>query len=159
VRTRIPLVASLNIEGFSGGQITETSSFLRNGVVEKLAPEPEPKFIVTQRPGIKIFEENDTAIFRGRGVYFWEDTDALYIVNGTNVYKNTYDTQVDMDSGTGGTQGIDDGTNRVYMTSVSDDLVIVDPNSNEGWVISSGDVGDVISDGDSPFDGAEPVTM
>lgn len=89
---------------------------------------PDGKNYATQRPGIRLTAEpeNFSLGSNGRGIYFWEEANGFYIVNDNRV-----------EAGYGVSVGnISSGRDRVYFVELSNDLVILDPENNEGWVIN-----------------------
>jgi hypothetical protein len=140
---RVPLAVDLTIENFSGSSITNFSSFIKNGIVEIQKSDPYDKVVVTCRPSFDVYEENDTGTEKGRGYIYWADNSAGYFVNDDTVYKNNYATTV-------GT--ISSGSSKVYFYPVGADLVLIDPENDEGWTIDSGNTLTQITDADFPSD-------
>lgn len=140
---RFPLVADLHIDEFSGATITRISSYMQNLVAEKYPTGAEERFYVTQRPAFEILEDASTAISdaRGRGIYYWADTNKAYWVNNDTIYSNSY---------VNGIQTISTGTEKCYFFELGNELVVIDPENNEGWYIDSGDAVTQISDADFP---------
>ena len=88
----------------------------------------------TQRPSINV-TENSTDIpgllARARGIYYWEATAKLYIVNDDSVYESSQSTaRIPEISGTFST-----GTERctILETVGLERLVILDAENNKGW--------------------------
>lgn len=90
---RWPVQSTLDIEGFSGGEITIPISLVTNGIFSKRS---DGKIFTTQRPSINIAEDASETVsdLRGRGIYYWEANSAIYFVNDNKVYKGSYSTAV-----------------------------------------------------------------
>lgn len=127
----IPLTPMLKVDAFSGGVVTEASSYAKNAVYGKYKGAGGEIFFATQRPGINIFEDASDTVSdaRGRGVFYWDQAGKKYLVNDDTVYQESYG---------GTTMAISSGTERVYMFDVGDYLVLLDPENNEGWYIAVG---------------------
>jgi len=125
---RIPVTTSLGIDNFSGGVVNVSSSSVTNAIFNKYA---DGRFFATQRPSINIFQDAsaDVAKVKGRGIYYWDAVSAIYIVNDDTVYKNTYAAALGVT--------MTSGTDKVYIHEIGDYLIILDPENNEGWYISS----------------------
>lgn len=130
---RLPIVRDLKIEAFTGGTITSMSSFMQNCMVDKFASDTGERLVATQRPGINMVEDASTTVakVKGRGIYYWDVTSADYFINDDTVYKSGYSTVVGTISG---------GTHKCSFHEVGGRLVIVDPENNEVWTITSLDV-------------------
>lgn len=76
----------------------------------------------------------------GRGVYYWESTDTVYMVNDTELLKDSY-THIDF---------VTTGYKKVYFTEVGTELFITDPQNNEGWTLDSSENLTQISNADFP---------
>lgn len=126
-KVRIPPVSSLNIEKFSGSNITSASSWSYNAVFEDY---PEGMWYATQRPSVNTIADasDGGADARGRGVFYWDTQDMLLIANNDTVYVNDY---------AGTTLSISAGTQRVYFAELGDYVVVIDPENNEGYYIDS----------------------
>ena len=135
----IPLAVDINTE-VSGGSITSRGAYIKNGYAEAYF---DNRPYVRQRPSIFIAEQaSDTVTDKaGRGIYYWNTTGALYFVNNNKIYKNSYANVV-------GT--ISAGKNKVVITELSNDLIIIDEENNEGWVLNSSDTLSQITDPDFP---------
>lgn len=140
---RIPIARNLEIDGFSGGTITDQSSYMQNAIVESHASDTGDRTYVTQRPAIDMLEDasDEVAKAKGRGIYRWDVNDADYFINDDTVYKEGYSTVV-------GT--ITSGIARCSFHEVGGRLVIVDPENNEVWTITSADVLAKVVDVDLP---------
>lgn len=91
---RIPVVTTLGIEAFAGGEITVPHSMVTNGIFSQRS---DGTYFVTQRPSIDMTEDaSDTVTdVRGRGIYYWDAVSAIFFVNDNKVFKGTYGTAVD----------------------------------------------------------------
>jgi hypothetical protein len=126
---RIPLIASTDAEGIvsnavSAGELTQNVLFSKysNG-----------RTYAQQRPGVTVFvrDDDDLSTKRPRAIFYWETTQATYIVNGNVIYKGGYDNPV-------GTIGA--GKERAYFIPFSPtELIIYDPINNDGWVMYNDD--------------------
>lgn len=136
---RLPAYANLHINAFSGGAITDLESGMLNAVVVKSGSGD----YVTQRPSIDVFEDASVTVAdaKGRGIYYWVSGSGIYFVNANKIYKNTYATVV-------GT--ITTGTQKCYFFEVGTLLVLLDPQNNQGWTITTGGVLTEITDVDFP---------
>lgn len=93
----------------------------------------DARIYTTQRPAFVLSQDTDDSgitVDRGRGVYFWEAIQSIIIVNDGKVLK-----------GYGGTEigDITEGRDRVYFIEATNDLIIIDPENNEGWIIAESD--------------------
>lgn len=81
---------------------------------------------------MNIFEDASNTVVdrKGRNVYYWNEVSAHYFVNDDTVYKASYSAAV--------TNNLSSGTEKVYFFEIGTYLVILDPENNEGWYISSG---------------------
>jgi hypothetical protein len=106
------------------------------------------KLIVSQRPGIDIFEEADTHIAdaRGRAISYWEANSALYIVNNDTIYKGSQSSEL----GGAGNGAITAGTEKCKFLVLDDKLILLDAANDQGWTITTGDVLAEITDVDFP---------
>lgn len=125
---RIPIPTSLGIDDFSGGVINVTSSSATNAIFNKY---PDGRIYATQRPSINIFEDASATVAdaQGRGIYYWNAVGARYFVNTDTVYKGDYSGPL--------AATMTAGTDKVYFFEVGIYLVILDPENNQGWTISS----------------------
>jgi hypothetical protein len=140
---RIPAAVDLNIDTFSGVDLTRISSYMQNGLVEKQVGEPDEKLFVTQRPAFNVFvnpDDEPVTDNRGRGIYYWATNSTRYIVNNDTVYRGDYGTIVDT---------ISAGTKKVYFAEVGNLLVVMDPENNEAWTITTGH--SLVQIGDAQF--------
>lgn len=140
---RLPIVRDMHISQFVGGTITSYSSYMQNIMVDKYQSDTGERFIATQRPAIDMVENASTTVVdaRGRGIYYWSDTNADYFVNNSTVYKSGYTSVV-------GT--ISSGTKKCSFHEVGGRLIIVDPENNEVWTITNLDVLAQVTDVDLP---------
>jgi len=128
----IPLAVDLNIEDFSGAGITHYEAGIVNGLIR----EDNDQFVVTQRPGIDIFEAAEDYVAlndRARGIYYWEENDTLYSVHDNDVYKDSYSDIGDLTTG---------GTTPVTMletTGSTKYLIILDAENDAAYKITTGD--------------------
>ncbi len=136
---RIPLAVDLHINAFSGGTITEYDRGLTNAIVEKVGS----KTYISQRPAIDVFGRASTLVSdaKGRGVHYWDENSALYLVNNGTLYKGTYATNVG---------AVTAGTKRVYFEELNSKLIIIDPENDKGWTVTTGDTLAEITDADFP---------
>jgi len=126
--SRIPVITNLSIDSFSGGVVTKVASSTKNAVFGTYS---DGRVYATQRPSINIFEDASATVAdeQGRGIYYWNKVDARYFVNKDTVYKGDYSSPL--------AATMTAGTDKVYFFEVGDYLVIIDPENNEGWTISS----------------------
>ena len=137
---RLPVVVDTHINKFSGGTITELESGIYNGVIENRQGIP----YLTQRPSFDIFEDAGTHVAdaRGRGIYYWEDGSALYIVNNDNLYKASQSTSI--------SSALTAGTKKCYFFVLGTLLILVNPENSEAFTINTGDTVTEITDTDFP---------
>jgi len=121
------LNAAVNLEfkDFSGATITDRETGIVNGYVDTSKGKP----VVTQRPSINVSETASTA--RGRGIYFWDSNNVLYLLNDDTLYKNSY-------SGAIGTT-ITSGTQKCSFHQLNTLLILVDPQDDAAYTITTGD--------------------
>jgi len=126
---RIPVTTTLSIDNFSGGVVNVASSSSTNAIFNQYA---DGRYFATQRPSVNIFEDASATVAdaKGRGVYYWDKVSALYFVNDDTVYKGNYSAPLGV--------ALSSGTDKIYFFEVGDNLVIIDPENNEGWYITSG---------------------
>jgi len=140
----VSLAVNLDIQAFSGSQITDYNSGLTNctllekGVITRNG-KSYPRLIVTQRASIDVLEDSDLIAAlndRARGIYYWEKNAKRYIIHDNDVYETTQDsTRIAENSGTFST-----GSERctiVESTGTTDYLIILDAENNKGWVMDS----------------------
>lgn len=129
---RLPIARDLIIDAFTGGTITSMSSYMENCMVDKYSSDGGERLVVTQRPAIDMIEDASVTVAdaRGRAMYYWDTNTANYFINNNKVYKSSYNTVV-------GT--ISAGTKKCYFYEVGTRLVVVDPENNEVWTITTGD--------------------
>ena len=140
---RLPVVRDMEITAFNGGTITDYSSYMQNIMVEQVESDTGKRLVATQRPAINMLEDaSDTvAKTQGRGIYFWDAASADYFVNDDTIYKSGYATSI-------GT--ITTGTKKVSFHEVGAVLVVVDPENNQAWTITTGGTLTEITDVDFP---------
>lgn len=140
---RMPLVADLQIEGFTGESISEFASFLENAVVEQNTVGSNERYFVTHRPAFDILEDASVTVSdtKGRGIYYRADTDKVYFVNNDTIYIGSY-------TNSGGT--ISAGIEQCHFFDVGNYLVILDPENNEAWTLDQSDTLAEITDADFP---------
>jgi len=140
---RLPIARDMRISEFSGGTITDFSSYMQNAMVEKVESDTGDRLIVTQRPSINMIEDcSDTVSkVKGRGIYFWDAASSDYFVNDDTIYKDGYATVI-------GT--ISSGTKKCSFHEVGAVLVLVDPENNQAWTITTGGTLTQITDVDFP---------
>ena len=132
---RIPVITTLGIEEFSGGEISVPQSLVTNGIFSQRSRE---EMYVTQRPSVDMTEvASDTvSLSKGRGIYYWDTVNSLYFVNDNKVYKGAYSQEVteaavtvsDID-GAGGTATVTTATATTYK--VGDKVTFVATPSGE----------------------------
>lgn len=146
---RIPLVADLRINLFSGAGITEKESGMTNGMAE----EKGGIVYATQRPSIDVFEDAGTAGggARGRAIQYWDENSAIYILNDGTLYKGTQGASISVSPSA--------GTTKCYFYEIADQLVLLDPENDEGWTINTSDTVTAISDADFPPNLGTPVGL
>ena len=140
---RLPIARDMKISNFSGNTISAYSSYMQNTMVDKIDSDTGERMIVTQRPAIDMVEDASTTVAKvmGRGIYYWDVNSSDYFINEDTVYKAGYTNSI-------GT--ITTGVDRCYFFEVGTRLVIVDPENNEVWTITSGDVLAQVTDADLP---------
>lgn len=143
VPIRLPLVADLHIDAFSGSTLTRLSSYMQNAVVEKYTQGTDERVYITQRPSFEILEDASESVSdsRGRGIYYWSTTNKVYFINNDTVYVGSYTNSI---------KTISAGTEKCYFFEVGSNLVFLDPENNEGWYINSSDAVTEITDADFP---------
>ena len=140
---RLPISRNMKIAAFSGGTVTDYSSYMQNAMVDTISSDTGERHIVTQRPSINIVEDaSDTvAKNKGRGIFYWDAGGADYFVNDDTIYKADYTATI-------GT--ITTGTHKCSFHEVGSVLVLVDPENNEVWTITTGGVLAQVTDPDLP---------
>lgn len=121
----IALAVDLTFKAFSGATITRKEAGLYNAMVDVDRAEP----VVTQRPSIEIFEEASSE--RGRAIYFWDSNSTLYILNDDTIYKNSYSGNI--------ATTITAGTRKCKFLQLNTVLVLLNPDDNKGYTITTGD--------------------
>lgn len=140
-KLRVPVIASVGIEAFSGTSFTSLSSYMKNAIVNKYGPGEEERPYITQRPGINLYTDASDTITDefGRGVYYWPTTDTVYIVNNDTVYTGSYATILGTITG---------GSERVEFAEIGTDLVILDSKNDEAWYVdNTGTFAQITDDG------------
>lgn len=137
---RIPLYADMNINEFTGASVTELGSGITNGVVEKR----DDRTFITQRPSIDVFEDASDHISdsRGRAIFYWEETDTIYIVNDNGLYKGTQGTSI--------STGLTTGTERCYFDVIGTTLLLINTEGDEAFTINSSDTVTEVTDVNFP---------
>ena len=137
---RLNPAADLHINAFNGAVITELESGITNGIVEKIGE----RVYLTQRPSIDVFEDADTHISdaRGRALIYWDETSALYIVNNGTIYKSSQSNSIS----TGPTAG----TQKCHFLVIGANMILLNPENDEGFQISNSDSVSEITDTDFP---------
>lgn len=140
---RLPISRNMRISSFIGGTITEYSSYMQNAMVDIISSDTGDRHIVTQRPAINMIEDASDTVskVKGRGIYNWEATNSDYFVNDDTIYRNGYVTSI-------GT--ISSGTQKVLFREVGGLLVLIDPENNEVWTITTGGTLTQVTDVDLP---------
>jgi len=140
---RLPIARNMKITNFNGGIITDLSSIMQNAMVEKVESDTGDRLVVTQRPSINMIEDasNTVSKVKGRGIYYWDATTSDYFVNDDTIYKAGYATSI-------GT--ITSGTKKCFFHEVGSVLVLVDPENNQAWTITTGGTLTEITDVDFP---------
>ena len=140
---RIPLVRNMNIAAFSGGTVTDYSSYMKNAMVEIIDSDTGNRNIAVQRPAINMVEDASVTVadVQGRGIYHWAATNSDYFINDDTIYKAGYVTTI-------GT--ITSGYKKCSFHEVGGRLVVVDPENNEVWTITSGGTLAQVTDLDLP---------
>jgi hypothetical protein len=139
---RIPITTSLGIDTFAGGSLSVLSSGVINAIYGK---HPDGRVYATQRPSVNIYEDASATVAdaAGRGIYYWAAVGSRYFVNSDTVYKGSYSAPLGVT--------MTAGTERVYFFEVGAYLVILDPENNEGWYISSGASTTLVAISDTDF--------
>ena len=139
MKIRIPLAVDLHINRFYGATISEYDRGIVNGIVDRVGD----RLYVTQRPSIDIFDDASATVAdaRGRAIYYWDENNGLYFVNNATVYKNAYSSPL-------GT--ISAGTQKCYFMTLNSNLILIDPENDQGWIISKSGVLSEITDTDFP---------
>ena len=137
---KISLTPDLHINQFSGATITELESGITNGMVDKKGE----SLYLTQRPSVDIFEDAGTFIAdtKGRGIFYWEATDALYMVNNGTLYKDSQSNVL--------STALTSGVRKCTFQVLDDTLILIDPENNQAFTITSGDTVTEITDTDFP---------
>lgn len=137
---RLSLAPDLHINAFNGASITEKDSGITNGIVEKRGD----ILYTTQRPSIDVFEDASVNVSdaRGRAIYYWDAAADLYFLNDDTIYKNSHASVVGTDPTA--------GTKKCKFVEVGTKLVLLDPENNQGFIITTGDAVTEITDTDFP---------
>lgn len=126
---RIPLIASSDAEGEVNQQIT-TGELTQNVLFSKYS---NGQTYATQRPGLSTFitDPDNISANLARGAFYWEVTDASYIVANNKVFKGDYTNQIATIVG---------GKERCYFIPFSPEILILfDPSNNDAWLIDEFD--------------------
>jgi hypothetical protein len=136
---RLTVTPEFQINAFSGATITELESGVTNGIIDT----QNGQTYLTQRPAIDVFSDaSDTvADARGRGIYYWDGNSALYFINDDTIYKTSYSTTIG---------AITAGTKRCYFFTLASRLIVLDPENNKGWTVTTGGTLAEITDTDFP---------
>jgi len=142
-KIRMPIARDMKISAFSGGTVTEYSSYMQNAMVEREVSDESDLLIVTQRPSIDMIEDASDTVskIKGRGIHYWDTTSADYFINDDTVYKDVYSAAL-------GT--ISTGTRKCTFHEVGTRLIIVDPENNEVWTITTAGTLAKVTDVDLP---------
>ena len=134
------LAVDYRINAFAGAGVTELESGITNGVIDNR----NGINYLTQRPSIDVFADasDDISDERGRGIYYWEDEPALYILNDGTLYKNNYGTSLSTSPTA--------GTKKCRFFEVGTNLVLLDAENDQGFTINTSDVVAEITDTDFP---------
>lgn len=145
---RLPLVSDLKILSFSGATISNYDSGITNGMIKDING---VKYL-TCRPPIQLLIDASTTVSDayGRGIYYWNTTSSRYFVNYDTIYKTNYSTTI-------GT--ISTGYLKCSFAELGGKLVVIDPENDEGWTITSGGTLAQISDAQFPSTVASGVAV
>lgn len=140
MRKRIMPGVDLEITKFSGSSIDEYDAGLTNAIYEEV----NGKRYITQRPSINIEQDasDDISDVQGRGLFYWDEESALYMVNYDTLYKTNYASVI--------SAGLTAGSQKVHMMVLASLLIILDPENNKGWTCNTSDVVSSISDAQFP---------
>ena len=125
---RLPITTSLDISAMTALQPGNSSIFAgqTTGPLNAFyATDTEDRVYAQQRPG--IVKRDDTQTRRGRGIVFWDKAEDIYFVNDDTVYLGAYSNPL--------ANTISGGKDPIYFIEVSEKLLIMDPENNEGWYI------------------------
>jgi len=119
----------LIIKGFSGATITRLEAGITNGMVDIV----NGVGVTTQRPSIDLFEQASVESLdaRGRAIYFWDANNTLYYLNNDTILKGTA-------AGALATT-ITAGTKRCKFLQLNANLILLNPDDNKGYYITTGD--------------------
>lgn len=117
---KLNVAVDLKIKAFGGATISDKESGMYNAILTDQG--------VTQRPSISIQEIASSA--RGRAIYYWSTNSTLYIVNNNTIYRNSYSTAL-------GTT-ITAGTKKCKFLQLGSSLVLLNPDGNAGYTITTG---------------------
>lgn len=144
---KINLAVNLDIHSFSGSGINEYESGLTNCVIHKSAD----KMRITQRPSIDMSEDTTDGnhahlVDRGRGLYYWEQNNTLYIVHDKEVYKDSQLVANKLSA------NITTGSERVTILEdqITPLLIILDSENNKGWTMATNETVTQITDAQFP---------
>jgi len=119
---KIETAPDLMIRAFGGATISNKESGIVNGIVTSQG--------TTQRPSISIQVAASSA--RGRAIYYWTTNSTLYILNDDTIYKNSYATAL--------ATTITAGTTKCKFLQLGSYLILLDPDDDAGYTITTGDV-------------------
>ena len=137
---RLNPAVNMHINAFSGATITELDSGMTNAVMELRNDIP----YITQRPSIDVFEDASTHVSdnRGRAIYYWALATSLYIFNNDTIYKGSQSTSLS----TAPTAG----TKKAKFLELGTNLILINPESDEAFTITTGGTVTEITDTDFP---------
>lgn len=139
MRDRIGLLTTLDPEDFTPEGLLGGST-LKNVIYNKYA---DDRMFATQRPSIRMSVDASETIVddKGRGVYYWERTSSLYMVNNGTIYEDSYSNIVGL---------ISEGVDPVTILEIGIYLVFLDTANNQGWVLTDSGSLTEITDEDFP---------
>ena len=146
---RLNAASDLHINAFNGAVITELDSGMTNGVAEDRGGVR----YITQRPSIDVFEDASaqSAGSRGRGIYYWADGSALYIINDGTLYKADQASSISTSPTA--------GTKKCTFVELGDFLYLVDTENSQLFKITTGDTVTEVTDTDFPPQQAPAVNL
>ncbi len=148
---RLPVVTSVDPEEVVATNPCFEGSGTLNVMYDKYSDE---RLYATQRQAVTVTADASLEVAvsdKGRGAYFWETAESLYIVNDNKIWRG-YGNEVGV---------ISVGRDPVYLIETTTRLVILDPENNEGWYIDEGtpNVRTKISDANFPPNQDPPRTL
>ena len=137
---RLNPIADLHINAFSGAGITEKDSGIYNGMVDVRGGIN----YLTQRPSIDLFEDASVqgGGDRGRGIIYWDETSALYIINDGTLYKSSQSNSISTSPTA--------GTTKCHFLVLGATLILIDPANNQAFNITNADVVSEVTDVNFP---------